>query len=92
MARPRARRSDCGGIRILLRTTHDLAEGAGAAGLAGVLAMRDRLAGKTVAVVLSGSNIDAGTLRAVVTGVLSLRDLRAGAGTVLASLVTRQGG
>jgi threonine dehydratase len=54
-------------IRMLLRTTHNLAEGAGAAGLAGLFALRDRLAGKTVAIVLSGSNIDAPTLRRVVT-------------------------
>ncbi|HEY1818106.1 MAG TPA: pyridoxal-phosphate dependent enzyme [Kofleriaceae bacterium] len=52
-------------IRMLLRTTHNLAEGAGAAGLAGLIALRDRLAGKTVAVVLSGSNIDIDTLRRV---------------------------
>jgi threonine dehydratase len=57
-------------IRILLRTTHNLAEGAGAAGLAGLLALRDSLAGKTVAIVLSGSNIDADTLRRVMTGAL----------------------
>ena len=52
-------------IRVLLRTTHNLAEGAGAAGLAGLVALRDQLAGKTVAVVLSGSNIDEVTLRRV---------------------------
>ncbi|HEX4455347.1 MAG TPA: pyridoxal-phosphate dependent enzyme [Kofleriaceae bacterium] len=52
-------------IRVLLRTTHNLAEGAGAAGLAGLVALCDRLAGKTVAIVLSGSNIDAETLRRV---------------------------
>ena len=52
-------------IRILMRTTHNLAEGAGAAGLAGAIALRERLAGKTVAVVLSGANIDAATLRTV---------------------------
>jgi threonine dehydratase len=52
-------------IRMLLRTTHNLAEGAGAAGLAGLVALRDQLAGKTVAIVLSGSNIDAETLRRV---------------------------
>ncbi|NVB80862.1 MAG: threonine/serine dehydratase [Kofleriaceae bacterium] len=57
-------------IRVLIRTTHNLAEGAGAAGLAGLLALRDELAGKTVAVILSGSNIDAATLRRVVTGEL----------------------
>jgi threonine dehydratase len=54
-------------IRVLVRTTHNLAEGAGAAGLAGLFALRDRLAGKTVAIVLSGSNIDAETLRRVIT-------------------------
>jgi threonine dehydratase len=57
-------------IRILLRTTHNLAEGAGAAGLAGLISLADRLAGKTVAIVLSGSNIDAATLRRVITGEL----------------------
>jgi threonine dehydratase len=57
-------------IRILLRTTHNLAEGAGAAGLAGAISLADRLAGKTVAVVLSGSNIDAATLRRVITAEL----------------------
>ncbi len=52
-------------IRVLLRTTHNLAEGAGAAGLAGLLKLRDVLAGKTVAIILSGSNIDVETLRRV---------------------------
>ncbi|HEU4400861.1 MAG TPA: threonine/serine dehydratase [Candidatus Polarisedimenticolia bacterium] len=55
-------------LRLLLRTTHNLVEGAGAAGLAGLLRLRDRLAGKTVGIVLSGSNIDEQTLRRVVTG------------------------
>jgi threonine dehydratase len=50
---------------MLLRTTHHLAEGAGAAGLAGLLARRERLAGRTVAIVLSGANIDEPTLRRV---------------------------
>jgi threonine dehydratase len=57
-------------IRVLLRTTHNLAEGAGAAGLAGLYALRDELAGNTVAIVLSGANIDAATLRRVVSGEL----------------------
>src|SRR2546425_3707783 len=55
-------------LRLLLRATHNLAEGAGAAGLAGLLKMRDTLAGRTVGVVLSGANIDAGTLRRVLNG------------------------
>ena len=52
----------------MVRTTHNLAEGAGAAGLAGLLKVRDQLAGRTVAVILSGSNIDEATLRRVMTG------------------------
>lgn len=57
-------------IRLLLSATHNLAEGAGAAGLAGLLRLRNQLAGKAVAIVLSGANIDLATLRRVVTGEL----------------------
>ena len=57
-------------IRMLLRTTHNLAEGAGAAGLAGAIALGEQLTGKTVGVVLSGSNIDAATLRRVLAAEL----------------------
>ncbi len=53
-------------LRLLLKTTHNLAEGAGAAGLAGLLKLRERLAGRRVGIVLSGANIDAATLRRVV--------------------------
>lgn len=52
-------------VRLVIEATHNLAEGAGAAGLAGLLSLRDRLAGKTVAIVLSGSNIDRPTLRKI---------------------------
>ena len=45
-------------IRLLLRVTHNLAEGAGAASTAAALQMRERLAGKTVVGVLSGGNLD----------------------------------
>jgi len=55
-------------LRLLLRVTHNLAEGAGAVGLAGLLKLRDTLAGRTVGVVLSGANIDAATLRRVLNG------------------------
>jgi threonine dehydratase len=54
-------------VRMLIRTTHNLVEGAGAAGLAGLRALRDTLAGKTVAVIVSGSNIDEQTLRRVMS-------------------------
>jgi threonine dehydratase len=52
-------------LRVLLKTTHNLAEGAGAMGLAGLLALRESLAGKAVGISLSGSNIDQETLRRV---------------------------
>ena len=52
-------------LRLLLRTTHNLAEGAGATGLAGLLALRESLGGKSVGICLSGSNIDQETLRRV---------------------------
>jgi threonine dehydratase len=45
-------------MRILFTDTHNVAEGAGAATLAAALQERDRLAGKRVAAVLSGGNID----------------------------------
>jgi threonine dehydratase len=53
------------GVRLALRATHNLAEGAGAAPLAAAMKLRDRLAGRKVACVMSGGNIDAATLRGV---------------------------
>jgi threonine dehydratase len=55
-------------VRLLLRTTHNLAEGAGAAGLAGLMKLREELPGKGVGIILSGGNIDRETLRRVVSG------------------------
>jgi threonine dehydratase len=55
-------------MRLLLRITHNLVEGAGAAGLAGLLRLRQELAGREVAIVISGGNIDAATLRWVLDG------------------------
>ena len=46
------------GIRLALRTTHNLAEGAGAAAIAGALKIKERLAGKKVALIMSGGNLD----------------------------------
>jgi threonine dehydratase len=43
---------------MALRTTHNLAEGAGAAALAASVKLADRLAGKKVVAVMSGGNID----------------------------------
>jgi len=52
-------------VRLLLCTTHTLVEGAGAAGLAGLLVLGEALAGRTVGIVLSGGNIDQALLRLI---------------------------
>lgn len=56
------------GIRLLLRLTHNLAEGAGAAALAAAQRMRTELAGKTVVGVLSGGNLDLRELSRILGG------------------------
>src|SRR5438552_5755641 len=55
-------------IRLLLRVTHNLAEGAGAATTAAAFQMRERLAGKTVVGVLSGGNLDLRELARILEG------------------------
>jgi threonine dehydratase len=57
------------GIRLALRTTHNLAEGAGAAALVAAMKLRNELAGKTVACVMSGGNITNEVLKQVLAGV-----------------------
>jgi threonine dehydratase len=51
--------------RLLATTAHTLAEGAGAAALAGVLSRPDLFSGKRVAVVCTGGNADAAELTAL---------------------------
>jgi threonine dehydratase len=46
-------------MRILFSDTHNVAEGAGAAALAGALQQKGRWRGKTVGIALSGGNVDA---------------------------------
>ena len=53
------------GVRLALRATHNLAEGAGAASLIAAVKLRDRLEGKKVVCVMSGGNIDRATLARV---------------------------
>ncbi|MBL4541168.1 MAG: threonine dehydratase [Rhodobacteraceae bacterium] len=55
-------------IRILLQDTHNLAEGAGAAPLAALMAERGRGAGRRAAVILCGQNIDRDWLATVLAG------------------------
>ncbi len=57
-------------MRILFTDTHNIAEGAGAAALAAALQERSRLAGKRVAVIQSGGNID----RALFAEILAEKD------------------
>jgi threonine dehydratase len=53
------------GIRLLLKTTRQVAEGAGAAAVAAATARRSELAGKNVGLILSGGNITWEQLRRI---------------------------
>lgn len=64
-------RAIAGALQTYLRCTHNLCEGAGAAGLAGLCALTGELAGKRVGLVLTGSNIDQATLAAVLAGAVA---------------------
>lgn len=55
-------------VRVFYTCTHNVAEGAGAAGLAGLLRERSRYAGKRAAVICTGGNIDTGVLAAILSG------------------------
>ena len=53
------------GVRVSLRTTHNLAEGAGAASLAAAIKLRDQLLGQTVVCVMSGGNLNMEALKRI---------------------------
>lgn len=55
-------------VKILMRVTHNLVEGAGALAFAGARKLFPSLKGKSVAVVLTGGNIDLETLKTILTG------------------------
>jgi len=55
-------------VRAYFQATHNAAEGGGAAPLAGLMQERARMAGKKVAVILSGGNIDASIYRLILSG------------------------
>jgi threonine dehydratase len=55
-------------MRLMLRTTHQLPEPAGAIALAGLMSERERAAGRRVAVILSGGNCDSTLLAQVLAG------------------------
>jgi threonine dehydratase len=52
-------------MRALYEDTHNVAEGAGAAALAGALMERDAVAGKRIGIVLTGGNVDSDQYRQV---------------------------
>lgn len=55
-------------MRLYYRTTHNLAEGAGAMGLAALWQERDAMAGRKVGVILSGGNVDTDVFLTVLGG------------------------
>jgi threonine dehydratase len=54
------------GIRLALRTTHNLAEGAGAASIAAAWKQREAWGGRKIVCVMSGGNLDSATLARIV--------------------------
>jgi len=54
-------------MRALFSDTHNLAEGAGAASLAALMQDKESMRGKTVAVVLTGGNVDSGVFAGVIS-------------------------
>ena len=54
-------------MRLALGTTHTLVEGAGAVGLAGLRKLAASLAGRRVAIIFSGANVDEATLKKVLS-------------------------
>jgi threonine dehydratase len=53
------------GVRMALKLTHNLAEGAGAAAIAAAKKCADQIRGKKVACIMSGGNIDTSTLKRI---------------------------
>lgn len=57
------------GVRLALRATHNLAEGAGSASLAAAVKLRDELQGKSIVCVMSGGNLNMAVLRRILSEV-----------------------
>jgi threonine dehydratase len=55
-------------MRLLFKATHNLAEGAGAASLAGAMQQRHRWQGKSVGTTLCGGNVDTDVFAKVLAG------------------------
>ncbi|MCU0949914.1 MAG: threonine dehydratase [Burkholderiaceae bacterium] len=59
-------------MRLMFRSTHNVAEGAGAASLAAAMQERERLRDKRVGVTLCGGNVDADVFARVLAGTWSM--------------------
>jgi threonine dehydratase len=55
-------------VRLYFNTTHQVAEGAGAAPLAALMQERDKLRARSVALIMTGCNIDAGVYEYILSG------------------------
>ena len=55
-------------MRVLFADTHNVAEGAGAAGLAAAMQQRERWRGRSVGVPLTGGNVDTAVFASVLSG------------------------
>lgn len=55
-------------MRIMFECTHNVCEGAGAAPLAAAIQERERIAGRKVAVIVSGGNVDREVFAAILNG------------------------
>ncbi len=55
-------------MRVLFADTHNVAEGAGAAGLAAAMQQRERLRGRAVGFALTGGNVDSAVFARVLAG------------------------
>ena len=62
-----------GAMRALFADTHNIAEGAGAAPLAAAVKDRAWLAGRSVAVVLTGGNVDSDVFASVLSGTVHVQ-------------------
>ena len=60
-------------MRYLFADTHNVAEGAGAAGLAALMQEQERMRGRRVAIVVTGGNVDTDVFADVLAGVIPVR-------------------
>ncbi len=79
-------------MALMYRTTHNLAEPAGSLALAALLAEKDLVAGRRVAVVHTGGNADFGVLAGCFETVASATSSTTGATVASATSSTTVGG